>query len=623
VNKNAVVSRNLAVLCTFLCIATVAVGSWLAYKQAFTGVTGYDDEGYLLLSLLNYLKHGGLYTTTFAQYGPFYFYAQQAMHWALHLPVNHDGARSLTLFYWLLSSLLSLCFIFRLTRSLPLASVCFLGSLEISKVLHFEPGHPQEIILVLVQSALLLSLLIRGRWSTQALVGIGAIAAFLCLTKINVGVFFSFAVLMSCLAVLPPNPWRKVTLIAASLAAIVMPLGLMNTYLKTWALHYCLLMVGCIAALCLTSGSVRVRDPISPRQLILLPAGGIAVSIAILLLAMGQGTSPRSMLDGIVLMPLRHPGVFYLVFWVPGSRLLLVALLLLITGSLWMFRDKLKSHPFRLGAIKALLGVAALAMLWHNFPLAILIVLPLLPVLYLDASGEMRPLEWMLPRLLLCFLVGFEFLQAYPVAGSQMQIALTPGVAWACLLVFDGISPNAEGHTALEFVRRHSLGISLVLQTMLLVLVWRSHLNIRTMGPTLDLPGAKHVHATSEKVATYKTLVAEIRQDCDTLFTMPGMGSLNLWSERPTPNGYNLSAWMTAFTDEEQQGIVDILRRTSRPCVVYNDKLVHYWMPSGTAPLSSSPLAKYVFYEMRPVSQVSDYQLRVPLESFLRPYRQN
>jgi hypothetical protein len=258
-------------------------GGWLAFKQAFTGVAEYDDEGYLLLSLLNYLKHGGLYTTTFAQYGPFYFYVQQAMHWMLHLPVNHDGARSLTLLYWLLSSLLSLFFILRLTRNLPLASVCFLVSLETSKVLHYEPGHPQEIILVLVQSALLLSAFIRGRRSAQAFLGIGAIAAFLCLTKINVGIFFSFAVLMSCLAVLPPTIWRKVILIAASLAAVAMPLALMHVYLKTWALHYCLMAVGCIAALSLTSPGVRIRDPISPRQLIVLLSGGIAVSIAILL----------------------------------------------------------------------------------------------------------------------------------------------------------------------------------------------------------------------------------------------------------------------------------------------------------------------------------------------------
>jgi hypothetical protein len=339
--------------------------------------------------------------------------------------------------------------------------------------------------------------------------------------------------------------------------------------------------------------------------------------------------SLSALLDGIVLLPLRHPAVFYLVFLIPGGRLLLVALLLLITASIWMFKDKLKSHPVRLGAVKVLMGAAALAMLWHNFPLSILIVLPLLPVLYLDISGEVRPLEWMLPRLLLCFMVGFEFLQAYPVAGSQLEIALTPGVAWASLLVFDGISLNVDGSPAIEFVKRHSVGISLALQTMLLVLVWYSHFNIRVMGPILDLPGAKHVHASSEEAATYKTLVAEIRQDCDTLFTMPGMGSLNLWSERPTPNGYNFSAWMTAFTDEEQRGIVDILRQTNRPCVVYNAKLLHYWMPSGADRLASSPLARYVFYEMRPISQVSDYQLRIPLasnhefESFLRPYRQD
>ena len=78
------------------------------------------------------------------------------------------------------------------------------------------------------------------------------------------------------------------------------------------------------------------------------------------------------------------------------------------------------------------------------------------------------------------------------------------------------------------------------------------------------------------------TLSTQIRQNCDTLFTMPGMGSSSLWVERPSPNGYNLSTWMTAFTPEEQQEMVEILRRTKRPCVVYNPRLLLLWMPGGT-----------------------------------------
>ena len=613
-------SQTFAVTRVFLCIATLASGGWIAYKHAFTGKSDTDDEGYLLLSLLNYLKHHGLYTSTFAQYGPFYFYAQQTMHGILHLPVNHDGARSLMLLYWLLSSLLSFCFVIRLTRSILLATGCFLLTLLTSSVLVFEPGHPQEIILFLTQSALVLSQFTQTRWSAYAWAGIGIISAFISLAKINIGIFFIFAILMSSIALLPPGRSRKACFLTASTAAIVMPVALMHTYLDTWASHYCLLALGCIAVLCLTSEGVQVEDPISSRQLILLFAGGITGAAAILLIAIGQGMSLRSLLNGTILLPLRHPSIFYVVFRVPRGRLFLAGLLLLTTSCIWTFRGYLRSNPPLLSIIKVAIALAALVTLWRNFPLAILIVLPLLPILYLDVSERRRPLEWMLPRLLLSFVVGFGFLQAYPVAGSQVRIALTPGVAWACLLFFDGAS-SVEGilsddrrHPMLSLASRHSSVFLLVLQTVLLVLVLHSPLNIRNMGPLLDLPGARHVHVSDDEVLLYRTLSIEIRQNCDTLFTMPGMGSLNLWSERPTPNGYNLSAWMTAFTPEEQQQIVEILRRTERPCVVYNPRLVLLWMPGGTARLSFSPLAKYVFNETRAISVVSDYQLRVPLE---------
>jgi hypothetical protein len=605
-------SRKFAPVRIFLCVAIVALGGWLAYKQVFTGVLPYDDEGGLLLTLLNYLKHGGLYTSTFTQYGPFYFYAQQTMHAILRLPVSHDGARSITLIYWLSSSLLSLYFIFRLTRSLPLASVCFFLTLTTSRVLCFEPGHPQEIILFLVEGALVLSLFARGRWSGRAFVAIGMISAFLCLTKINVGVFFTVAVLMSSIAVLSPRGSRKVMLVAASLVTIVMPVALIHTHLNGGFLNYCLMATACIAALSLTIRRVAVKNPLAAKQFVLFLGGGFGGTVVVVLISMIQGTSFRSLLNGIIFLPLRHPAVFSRIFWIPRDQLFLVGLLLISTAYLWIFIDKLGVERSLLGAIKMSIGVAALVTLWLNFALSIVVILPLLSILYLEPLGEKRPVEWLFPRLLLCFVVGIGFLQAYPVAGSQLAIALTPGVAWACLLLFDGMVLVREGYPRLEVSAFHVASVSLGLLIMLLVLMGYSDFNIRNIGPALDLPGARRVHVSEQDAVTYRTLATKIDETCDMLFTMPGMGSLNLWSERPTPNGYNLTAWMTAFTSEEQQEIVAILRQTKRSCVVYNPQLLDFWMPLGVTQLSSSPLAGYVFHETRPVSFVSGYQVRVP-----------
>jgi hypothetical protein len=611
-------SRRVSAVRVFLCVATIAYGGWLAYKQVFAGLVSYDDEGGLLLSLINYLRHGDLYRSTFAQYGPFYFYVQQTMHGILHLPVNHDGARSLTLVYWLSASLLPMCFVYRLTRSLPLASVSFLLTLIISKVLCSEPGHPQEVILVLIQSSLILSLLASGRWSTVAFVGIGLIAAFLCLIKINVGVFFIFAVTMCFIALLPPGRSRKLTLLAASVVSVLMPLALMHAHIRS-VLDFCLVAIACIGALNLTITDVAVDDPISGRQMVSFVAGFVAGITVVILFAVRQGASLHTLLHGILVSPLRHPAVFFRALLVPRDQLLLAGLLFVSTIYLWIYLGKIGLCRSLLGAIKLFVAIAVIITLWLNFSLSIMTVLPVLPIVYLGQRGERRSVEWLLPRLLLSFVVGFEFLQAYPVPGSQLAIALAPAGAWAPLLFFDGMSLIESDGVRLETFKLQAARASLALQGTLLFMMWYSDFDIRKQGPNLDLAGAMHVHATEQQVVTYRALTNEIDKNCSTLFTMPGMGSLNLWSERPTPNGYNLTAWMTAFTVEQQQDIVSILRRTDRPCVVYNSDLVDFWMPQGTDSLSSSPIARYVFQETRPISSISGYQLRIPTTSN-RPY---
>jgi hypothetical protein len=67
--------RAIAGRITLLLVVGV-LGVSFALSQLLTVFHQYDDEGYLLLSLKNYLDGGPLYTDTFTQYGPFYYFAQ-------------------------------------------------------------------------------------------------------------------------------------------------------------------------------------------------------------------------------------------------------------------------------------------------------------------------------------------------------------------------------------------------------------------------------------------------------------------------------------------------------------------------------------------------------------------
>ena len=167
--------------------AGAAVVAWLFARHALAVTFKmYDDEGYVLLSLDHYLRGGRLYTEVFSQYGPFYFFAQGAMFRLLHLPVTHDSGRLVTLLIWLASGGLGAWFVYRISRDTVLASAAGLACVVLVRDLSFEPGHPQQWILLILMLACCAAT-IPG---TAGLLIPGALGAALFFTKINVGVFY-------------------------------------------------------------------------------------------------------------------------------------------------------------------------------------------------------------------------------------------------------------------------------------------------------------------------------------------------------------------------------------------------------------------------------------------------
>ncbi len=107
----------------------------------------------------------------------------------------------------------------------------------------------------------------------------------------------------------------------------------------------------------------------------------------------------------------------------------------------------------------------------------------------------------------------------------------------------------------------------------------------------------------------YVTLTTSIGRNCDMLYTLPGMGSLNLWSGAEAPNGMNLTAWVRFFRPDQQQGILRILQNDPNACAVWNPTIEAKWNPISFN--ASSPLASYIVNDMPRVSMVGDYQIRI------------
>jgi hypothetical protein len=74
--------------------------------------------------------------------------------------------------------------------------------------------------------------------------------------------------------------------------------------------------------------------------------------------------------------------------------------------------------------------------------------------------------------------------------------------------------------------------------------------------------------------------------------TMPGLNSFYFWAEQDSPTLVNLTNWVGAFDDAEQQRMTDDFARVTRPCVVSCPSAVEFWLKNK--PLPSRPLARWI-----------------------------
>jgi hypothetical protein len=218
-------------------------------------------------------------------------------------------------------------------------------------------------------------------------------------------------------------------------------------------------------------------------------------------------------------------------------------------------------------------------------------------------------------RLFVTSLAATQFLQGYPVAGSQISIAATPLVLWAAICVHDGaggffrLLPLGSKVAGDGFPKDAVLG-GLVVFALMVGMFGSGSLSWRYPYAASRLRGAATLHFPAEEEGRYEFLAGNIAANCDLLVTLPGMGSFNYWSGVPTPNGSNMTAWMRVFDRERQQRILDLLRANPRACSVYSAPRTSMWGATAEE-LAVSPLARYIIDEMPKVTAIDDYEIRV------------
>ena len=594
-------------LWTVLAILVALIGALSATLPLLTSFANYDDEGYMLLSLTHYIKEGHLYTQTFSQYGPFYFYAQGIFFQLLHLPVTHDIGRLVTLFYWVASSLLATVWVYRLSKSTFLACAAGLCSMLSGKALTSEPGHPQQVVLLLFMIAACLSLPSRRKYSHLFL--LGCVGAALIFTKVNVGLFYIAGLAHALICVLPSGRIRSIGLGLTLIYAAAVPWLLMHKSFNLGFRDYCLLATLSGVATFACGSLVQPHDRLSMRAAVCGGAGLLTGTALIIVATSLQGVSIGSLVFGVILNPVRQANIFY--YPLDVTLMNLLAAVALTAGVVNMsLSGRLLAESWWLDVVKCAVGIAAIYLLVRQDQIQWVVLL--LPLALIPRSNWDH--NALFSRSFITCMAATQFLEPYPVAASQVGIAAAPMLLWAFVCIADGIAGlRASARTPFQFPAAWLWLDAMIGGTILVAFAALSvvHLAHSQFPPaSTGLRGSEWLHLPAAQATELESISRNVETNCSTLFTMPGMGSFNIWSGVPTPNGWNLTAWMRGISSERQAEILGIMKADPRGCAILNRRALLFW-ETDEAGLAALPLAHYVMIDMPKIAEFGQYEIRV------------
>ncbi|HVT72656.1 MAG TPA: hypothetical protein VHD61_05935 [Lacunisphaera sp.] len=600
-------ARRLGILSLGLAGAALAA---VAYWLLFTVFMAYDDEGYVLISLRNYAAHGGLYAKVYSQYGPFFYVLHDLGHRLLGYAFTNTNGRLITLLCWLGAAAACAGLVWRQTRSVALAGFTLGLTFFHLWLMVSEPAHPGGLIAALVAAGAWAGAgcIARSRLTALAVVT-GLVGAALLLTKINVGIFL-FAAAGSWFAVqLAVDRHARIAAAACAVLLALLPVALMQAKLDdTWGRLFCAQAV--IAAVTMLAVAWRERAPATTwRQAGWAAAACAGLGAVVLAAVVVRGTTARELLEGILLGPLRHPGVYsFAPAWKTGATIAGLASLLLAAHRWW--RPGPGADGFILALRLALVLAYALASLeWtpftaHSFtmsylvPLAWIFAVRLAPA---EPAATPRVASWV------GLLLVLQYLHAYPVAGSQ--------VAWGTFLIVPLMALGVHDAGRLLAARGVARAPA-VAALVALALAAGSVGRLAVIGEQrfassqpLRLPGAAGLRLPEGFASGLRVLALNAGAHGDMLFSFPGMFSFNTWTQLPPPTLADTTHWFTLLTRAQQDEIAAALDRAARPVVVVQRGLLDFLAANGFS--TASPLADHLRTHFAPAFALEQYEFWV------------
>jgi 4-amino-4-deoxy-L-arabinose transferase-like glycosyltransferase len=579
----------------------------------YSHVSIYDDDGYFLATLRQFLDHGGLYSHVRTEYGPFYFSFMAAVYRLIgHSPDAFTG-RLIVLCITAVSVGMFAATVWRATRSLAFSVLCEIVTFGVLIVVAgAEAMHPGTL-LVLLLSVLTFALVSYAQEpKTRYLAIAGVVVGAMLMTKINVGLFAVAAIVIVFVVGNREFPRWFRTLVA--IAGLLLPFFIMSQLLYQVLFAEFALLVS--LSLALMYVPMRVDEISLPRRALLILGGGAVGGIVLSCVwPLATGTSPAQLVSGILLRPLRQANILA---YPPPIALEWFPLIITLCAVLAMLHLRADGARATFGPPwlpNALLGVAALGVLG-------LAVVPATAagqtgqfLAWLPAIVVIPVLAWMAAvpaqsRLALRFLVPLAILQilhAYPVPGSQAQwglvvmcvpCAIALAIAMQRVPTWQTTAPFVRGGivTALGVVFLVSAGLSPLTQ-------WHDYEKLARVG----VPGARWLHLEPQDAQVIRQLTRVVRRRCDTFYAAPGYDSLYIYSRLPAPTGY-LANVPGGLTIDEQRDLgkqINALYKSGkRVCILRDYSRIAAWYAS---PYGKGPLAKALKPYSKEVTRVSTW----------------
>lgn len=598
----------------------------LAYWMMFTQFQWYDDEGFFEYSLRMFMAGHPLYSSVYTEYGPFYYLFFGALLKITGIGITTSSGRVIQLIVWLTASLGFGVATQKITGRLWAGLLALLGTFSLMDQLTNEPMHVAALVCWLTAAMALAIAFGLERWRRAGPMVLGALAAALTLSKVNVGGYAVIALIFA--AVVAGPAWarhRPLPLLASALFTLV-SFGVMARELDTWwAPRYAALVALSAAALVLAVWP-QARDAEAtdedPKFFLHLLEAYAAVIVLISAITVLLGSSPWTMLRETIITPSSQESL--LVIPLGTTQLALVfgclgAGLALATRLSWTGLTASESGRAAIGVLRLVAGLLMFLPLldlppFHGVNYPYFLAWPLVWVVTLPLPDQ-RPRARLI-RVSLASLAITQSLLAYPVAGSQVRLGGLLFVPCAALCLADGISELKPSLQRAGFTR---LAVAPALLVVLFT-AWAflsdvinplsSYHHRWAKRPDFSIAGAHMLRPPRKQARILEEVVSTVRAHCGALMELPGLYSFNIWSgvDTPSPMNGEQPYWATLSSTQQAQ-VLRAAKASPRLCVIQDPSAATLYTAGG--PVPRGPLVDYLTDDFRPLATYNVYTIAV------------